>query len=750
MVRTPDQNNSITLENVNGKPEIVVTTEIKVFQITAKLIDGADVWGAIEPAGVIEVTCGEDRTFEFVPDLGYRLKTLLVDGEPASISVDAYTFRNVRANHTIEVEFEQFPYYIIQFGPHETQQAQFGGWVYPELRPNAVDFIPVDSATDARFIIQAADGFQIDQVFVNDKITPLTTQTGNQSGTYVFTNVRAHHTISATFKPIMHIIEATSDLNGNITPSGMVQVAEGTNKVFHAVPKAGYELTAINVDGNFNQQATQEARYEFVNVRENHTISAQFTRIKYQISTNSGTNGTISPENPQVGHGDNQTFTITPANGYKIEQVLIDGVENQAAALNGSYTFNNVTQEHTIAATFTKLTFSITATATQNGTLNPEGTAIVEYDAHSATYVFFANDGYRIQYVFIDGVNNLQAVQNGMFRFLNVTTNHTIHVVFAPANFFITATASTGGFITPEGMVTVTGGTDKVFAFAADAGFKLVRVMINGINNENAVASGTYTFSNVIENQNIAAVFERLQYNVTLPDMEGATVVPENGFGTSVIHGGRFLFKVALDDAFNQASITVRANNVIINPDGNGIYTIKNIVTNQNITIDGVEKNCYFITARAHAGGTIAPEGTFKVTHGDSKTFEMIPHTNFKVSEVRVDGVALQNPVTEFEFTNISADALIEVYFEPSGLGIMENEQPDINVFSYSNVITIINEELVPVKQVEIIDMQGRMVWKGPANGVETKITLEVAKGMYVVRIITHNNQQQTTKININ
>ena len=70
--------------------------------------------------------------------------------------------------------------------------------------------------------------------------------------------------------------------------------------------------------------------------------------------------------------------------------------------------------------------------------------------------------------------------------------------------------------------------------------------------------------------------------------------------------------------------------------------------------------------------------------------------------------------------------------------------------YSYSNVVTIVNEALVPVKQVEIMDMYGRVVWRGHANDVETKITLNVAIGLYVVRIHTGDNQCFTTKIVVN
>lgn len=73
----------------------------------------------------------------------------------------------------------------------------------------------------------------------------------------------------------------------------------------------------------------------------------------YTITAQAGANGTISPSgNVQVRSGANQTFTITPNSGYAVFDVLIDGLSNRAAAASGSYTFQNITSNHSISASF--------------------------------------------------------------------------------------------------------------------------------------------------------------------------------------------------------------------------------------------------------------------------------------------------------------------------------------------------------------------------------------------------------------
>mgnify|MGYP003281716724 CR=1 FL=1 len=70
----------------------------------------------------------------------------------------------------------------------------------------------------------------------------------------------------------------------------------------------------------------------------------------YTITATAGANGSISPSGSvEVKEGADQTFTITADEGYEIENLKVDGSEVSAAS---SYTFNNVTEAHSIEATF--------------------------------------------------------------------------------------------------------------------------------------------------------------------------------------------------------------------------------------------------------------------------------------------------------------------------------------------------------------------------------------------------------------
>src|SRR5439155_1308273 len=165
--------------------------------------------------------------------------------------------------------------------------------------------------------------------------------------TYTFTNVTTTHTIAASFAINTYTITASAGANGSISPSGAVSVNATDSKTFTISPATNYHVADVLVDGVSVGAVTT---YTFTNVLANHTIAASFAIDTRTITASAGSNGSISPLGGViVTHGANRSFTMTPNTGYVILDVLVDGVSVGAVS---SYTFNNVTANHTIAANF--------------------------------------------------------------------------------------------------------------------------------------------------------------------------------------------------------------------------------------------------------------------------------------------------------------------------------------------------------------------------------------------------------------
>ena len=149
-------------------------------------------------------------------------------------------------------------------------------------------------------------------------------------------------------------ITASAGSHGSISPSGSVTVPVGTDKTFTITPDSGYHIADVRVDG---ESVGAVSSYKFSKVTEDHTIVASFAIDTHTITASAGSGGSISPDGEvQVNHGSSQSFTIKPDTNNNIKSVLVDGVSVGPVS---SYTFKNVTENHSIAASFVVATISI-------------------------------------------------------------------------------------------------------------------------------------------------------------------------------------------------------------------------------------------------------------------------------------------------------------------------------------------------------------------------------------------------------
>jgi PKD repeat protein/C1A family cysteine protease len=236
-------------------------------------------------------------------------------------------------------------------------------------------------------------------------------------------------------------------------------------------------------------------------------ISTQNPVILYTISATAGSGGRMIPNGTvTVLTGGNQTFTITPDSGYIISDVLVD--RGSVGAVS-SYTFPNVTANHTISALFSSVpvaNYTITATAGSGGRIIPNGTAVVP-SGRSQTFNIVPDSGYIISDVVVDS-GSVGGVSS--YTFPNVTANHAIFAAFSSApvvNYTINATAGSGGRIIPNGTVIVPSYGNQAFTIVPDSGYIISDVFVDG--GRVGAVSG-YTIQNVTANHTINARFSNI------------------------------------------------------------------------------------------------------------------------------------------------------------------------------------------------------------------------------------------------
>ncbi|WP_317856166.1 S-layer homology domain-containing protein [Chakrabartyella piscis] len=158
--------------------EIYTVTEGSSVIIKATAGDN----GSITPAGYTYVAVGDDQRFDIVPDIGYEILCVWVDGEEMGV-LNTYTFTDVTEAHTIEAKF-------IQTGLANEYTITASAGVGGSISPSGEVSVMYDA--DQTFTITPSSGYSLTDVQVND-------QSVGAVRTYTFEHVMADAKIEATF-----------------------------------------------------------------------------------------------------------------------------------------------------------------------------------------------------------------------------------------------------------------------------------------------------------------------------------------------------------------------------------------------------------------------------------------------------------------------------------------------------------------------------------------------------------------------
>ncbi|NTW27547.1 MAG: hypothetical protein HGA36_04440 [Candidatus Moranbacteria bacterium] len=242
----------------------------------------------------------------------------------------------------------------------------------------------------------------------------------------------------------------------------------------------------------FNTTAVESAYSNIVSVLANCTIIAS-----------TGANGTISPIGTRViAAGGSQTYTFPPDPGYQVSNVIVD---NGSVGSPSSYTFPNLSNNHTISVSFSAIPRNIVTTAGANGTVSPLGSIWIS-NGLSQLVEIKPNSCYKSN-VTVDGTSLGSLLS---YPFNNVTANHTLSATFSPLTFSINATAGAGGTISLPGYSFAACGSSPTYTFKPNSGYFVSNVLVNGVS---VGAPSSYTFPSLNANVTIGVTFSNLGDN---------------------------------------------------------------------------------------------------------------------------------------------------------------------------------------------------------------------------------------------
>ena len=672
-----------------------------------------------------------DLLSTITPAPGYHVASIIIDGVEHSI-IDIYSFEHLFGDHTVEVIFAPNHYVI-------TTTGYGNGTVTPGVE---FDYTP---AYTYAFAATPATGYSIASVTRNGVNLPVADPMATFTDT--LTNITSNYDYVATFVHSSYTIAATAGAHGTISPAGVSTYLYHQNAVYNITAAPGYYISGITVDGETTSYTQADAltatTYTFANIEDNHTISATFALMSYTITVNAGANGTITPGTANYGYGATPTFAITPAEGYVISDVTVDGASVGAVP---TYTFTALTADHTIAATFAAAHFSITATAGNGGTITPAGVTNMAYNGNQ-TYTIAANSGYHVSDVFVDGAS-VGAVTT--YTFSGVTANHTIYAAFEANEYTVTVNQPANGHITP-GTTTVMFGATPAFVITPNPGYNVTAITVNGSNvissatNVNGVY--TYTFPAINANQTITATMAIKTYTITASAGANGTISP-NG-NTTVNHGATQAY------AFNPANGYV-VDNVTVDGMSFGAltaYTFTNVVANHTINVTFKLAECEVPTFMytSHIDSTSAelhwshptatsfdiqyktPTGTLtSVSNVSGNSYlltNLTPNTTY-LWQVRAN-CAANNHSDWSNLVTFKTDNTLDIS------GIEDFVKSHVQVYAEHQNVHILNNEGMNIENVRILDAYGRLVYTGSVSSSHEVIGLNVAAGTYIVNVTT-------------
>ncbi len=494
--------------------------------------------GTISPMGTLNNLDGESRTYTITPNANYSTN-VKIDGVSVG-AITSYTFSNITTNHTIDATFTLLP--GIALNKPTTAQSS-SSVIHTANKANDSD------GTNASY--WEADSYpqwwQVDLQGIYDVSTIV---------------VKNYYDLYRYYK---------YEIWGSLDNITFTKIAEKTDTKFSGESGDTFNLTSttarflkVIMTNNSFSNSVQISDFRVFGIENSST---------HFIDASAGAGGTITPVNTSVfSNGANQTYTIT-ANAYnQVADVKVDGVSIGALpgnTLTTSYSFSNITADHTIEAIFSPLqgialnkpTSSQSFTSvmnTPNKANDGDGTNGSYWEATpfeqwwqvdlqniydiSAVLIRNYHEALRYyQYEIWGSLDNLSFTKIAEKKNNNTTTdagdlydltattitaryikvimtsnsfNNSVHIsdfkvygTLSSAYHLINASASAGGTITFVGSEIVSNGTSKVYTITPNANYGVSDVIVDGIS-VGAVTS--YEFTNITISHTIEATFAPL------------------------------------------------------------------------------------------------------------------------------------------------------------------------------------------------------------------------------------------------
>lgn len=352
-----------TISNIQENKSIAVTTEKKTYSISFNEEESGEKHYTLIQ-GASPVAHGGSYTFSVIPKAGYGAPTVMVSEATLTPTNYAYTIGNITENKTITITNGTAQQRTVTFTSGD-------GYSFEGANNTTIsnDKATVNYGGSVSFEVVLDDDYDNSNVIVYANGSELEV---NEADVYTINNITVDQTVSVVgVEKKKYTVTLPENWTGyTISTVDGTSVPAGGTFTFTVTPAAGYTITKVTAD---DQELTSENNQYSIEVNQDTTIEVTATASQYTVDVGA-TNATVSLAST-VSYGNN-TFTVTPDAGYKVDSVTFDGA-TVAPGANNNYTIYVTRNDHRLVVT-TSPVVNVTLTTTVTATGDKKYTIVVK------------------------------------------------------------------------------------------------------------------------------------------------------------------------------------------------------------------------------------------------------------------------------------------------------------------------------------------------------------------------------------
>ena len=661
--------------DITASKKVVVTGNLTVKATFAKknfavslTKEGEGTISATGATSLNAVAYGTELTINATPAEGYELTALTANG------TDILASKKVAIKEALEVKatFTKKAFAV-------TLSKEGEGTITAK---GATSLGAVAYGTELTIVATPADGYE------------LTALTANGTDILAFKKVTIKEAVEvkATFSKKSFAVTFDKEGEGTITATGaddLNAVAYGTELTIVATPAEGYELTALTANGQ-DILATKK-----VTIKEAVEVKATFSKKTFVVTLEKVGEGELSITGAdnlkKVPYGTELTIIATPAEGYELTSIVVDGV-NITATKKVS-----IKDNVTVKATFAKKNFAVTFEKVGEGTITATGASNLNSVAYGTELTIVATpaEGYELTALTANGTDILATKK------IVVEGNLTVKATFAKKSFAVSLTKEGEGTITATGasnLNAVAYGTELTINATPAMGYELQSLVAGGVDI-------TATKKIVVkDNLTVKATFAKKNFAVSLTK-EGEGMITATGASNlnSVAYGTELTINATPAKGYELVSITAN---------GTDITATKKIVVKDNLTIKATfAKKSFSVSLTKEGEGMISATGASNlnsVAYGTELTIVATPAEGYELTALTANGtdiLATKKVVVEGNLTVKAtfAKKVFAVSLTKEGEGtITATGASNLNSVAYGTELTI---NATPAEGYELVSI---------------------------------------------